>query len=297
MDISFVIITNGQKPDKVLNQILSIRALQIPNYKIILSGIHPEKFKKHDLIYVDDHHNASRGSLGGLRNSACKVAPYENIVISDDDMLFPREWYTQLLKSPSFDILTTRIVNPDGTRFWDHACYMSPTRGHSILNPDEEDDFLYMSGGQSWLMKKYVWESVQWDAELLFYNVKNLSDYNKGHHNEDTNFALRCREAGFKISHDHNVIVNHDDPSYTSIGRLVRRRSVYKDYRWVKSFLFPDEIAIEFAVNLINKGIEAEGADILRILSISGNFKAMELYMQFENLYGGALKDSNFILE
>lgn len=295
MRISFIIISNGNKKQKVDRQIMSIHDLRIPEYEIIVAGIHHEVLHP-NVHYVEDKRNAERGSLGGLRNSACNIAKYENIVVSDDDMLFPSDWYNNILQSPEFDILTTRILNPDGTRFWDHACYMSPTRGHIVLNPDEDDDHLYMSGGQSWIMKKYVWDKIKWNSELLFYNMKNLNDYAKGVQNEDTDFAYRCRESGFKIIHDHNVVVCHDDPSYTSIGRIVRRRRVYNTYEWVKNFNFPDKIAIDFAINLIQNGLEAEGADILRKLSISRNFQAMQLFMDLENVYGGKLVDSNFSL-
>jgi len=295
MRISFIIISNGKKPDKVENQIKSIEDLNIPEYEIIISGIYSSEISNNNIHYINDEYNANRGSLGGLRNTACSIASYENIVVSDDDMLFTSDWYSNLLKSPDFDILTTRILNPDGTRFWDNACYMSPNKGHMIMNPDEKDDFLYMSGGQSWLMKKYVWDKVKWDPEILFYNVKGLEDYMKGNHNEDTYFSFLCRQNGFKIVYDHNVIVIHDDPSYTSIGRVVRRRNQCKDFTWVEKFNFSENIAINFADNLIKIGLEAEAADILRkYSSVYGNFLSMQLLMKLENQYGGPLKDSEY---
>jgi hypothetical protein len=298
MKISFIIISNGKKPDKVENQIKSIESLNIPEYEIIISGIYSSGISNDNIHYINDQYNANRGSLGGLRNTACSIASYENIVVSDDDMLFTSDWYCNLLKSPDFDILTTRILNPDGTRFWDNACYMSPNRGHIIMNPEQQDDFLYMSGGQSWIMKKYVWDKVKWDSEILFYNVKGIEDYKKGLHNEDTYFSFLCRENGFKIIYDHNTIVIHDDPSYTSIGRIVRRRIQYQDWTWVEKFNFPEKIAVDFAVNLFQNGFEAEAADILRkYSSVDNYFLAKQAFMQIENMYGGPLKDSNFIYD
>lgn len=297
MDISFVIISDGKKSGKLAQQIFSIYKQSIPNYEIVIAGNVPATYANGKVKVIPDVYNAERGSLGGLRNTACLNTKYENLVISDDDMFFPTDWYKNLVQTDNFDILTTRIKNPDGTRFWDHACFMSPVRGHIILNPDEDDDHLYMSGGQSWLMKKYVWDKIQWDAELLFYNMKGLSDYDKGIHNEDTNFSLRCREAGFKISYDHRVKVFHNDATYTSIGRLVRRRSLYDSQKWVQNFLFPEERAVEFAVRLAQTGIEAEAADILRKLKSQGSYLAMKTLMDFENHYGGPLQDSEFLID
>jgi GT2 family glycosyltransferase len=174
---------------------------------------------------------------------------------------------------------------------------MSPVRGHVILNPEENDDYLYMSGGQSWLIKKEVWEKVKWDAEVLFYTMKNLDDYHKGMHNEDTNFALRCREAGFKISHNHGVSVYHNDSTYTSIGRLVRRRRVYPDQKWVKEFKFPEDVGVKFAQDLIQSGYEAEAADILRMYKFNNGFSAMNVLRELEGSLGGPLKDSEFLLD
>lgn len=294
MNISFVIITNGIKSEELLLQVNSILSQNIPNYEIIIVGKTNHKFNLPQIYFIEDSYNADRGSLGGLRNKACEVAKYDNLVISDDDMLFTKDWYVNLLKSPDFEILTTCIRNPDGTRFWDNACYMSPVHGHINLNYNEEDDYKYMSGGQSWLIKKSVWEKVKWDEELLIYKMSNLKDYSKGLHNEDTDFALRCRSNGYKITHDYNVVVYHNDKTYTGIGRIVRRRSVQKDYLWWKNFNFPDQIAISFANILLEYGLQAEMIDLLRKLSFDGNLNASNLLLKIENQLGGKLDNSNF---
>jgi GT2 family glycosyltransferase len=298
MDISFIIITNGKKPQELSAQVNSILGLSITNYEIIIIGeVSNLKYDSLKIKLIKDSESASRGSLGALRNNACKLAIYENLVISDDDMLFTKDWYQNLLKAPSFQILTTCIRNPDGTRFWDNACYMSPIHGHVNLNYNEEDDYKYMSGGQSWLIKKSVWEQVKWDEDLLIYKMKNLEDYSKGLHNEDTDFALRCREKGFKITHYPEVIVYHNDATYTGIGRMVRRRSVQKDESWALSFNFPEKISLEFAINLINYGLHAEGADLLRKIASEGSLIGQQALKQFEDQLGGILENSQFTFD
>ena len=306
MNISFIIITDSNKLSECLLQIRSIVNLNIPKYEIIICGKlnsnlkHSIKQLSPHVLFIDKTEAANLGQLGLMRNYACDEANYDNLVISDDDMLFTSSWYNQLLKNDtSFDILTTRVKLPDGTRFWDHCCYMSPTKGHIILNPDETDSHLYMSGGQSWIMKKYVFEKVRWDENIAIYSMSNLIDYNKGKHNEDTEYSLRCREY-FNISHNHNIVVYHNDASYTSIGRVVRRRYNNAPNTWLNSILLPPEIMINFSMELLKVGLEAEAIDILRTVSISdtSKFDDIRSYIKnIENHYGGKLIDSEYSIE
>jgi glycosyltransferase involved in cell wall biosynthesis len=303
MELSFIIITNGNKPDKLYRQIETICQQNIPSYEIIVCGnldklqLDKEILSKYPnlpLNLVPDNKNADKGSLGALRNSACEKAAYDNLVISDDDMLFTTTWYQNLIENGSeFEILTTCIKNPDGTRFWDNACYLSPTKGHINLNYDEEDDYLYMSGGQSWLIKKKAWEKIKWDEKILIYSMKSLQDYSKGLHNEDTDFALRCREANFKITHNQNILVYHNDLSYTAAGRVIRKRSFMPNYKWITEITLPEIFLINFATQMLQSNI-IEGLDILRKLADEGSMNAVHLINNYENSLGGRLDNSKF---
>lgn len=268
--ISFIIITNGKNTDKLWAQLESVYC--IDNSEIIICGDLAENtsfvIDSFDLIYIPDEVSAQIGNLGKMRNQACEAAKGKYLVISDDDMLFPSDWGVNFSKyleeNPPFDILVTKILCPDGTRFWDKCCYQSPTHGHLILNPNEEDDFLYMSGGQSWIMDRRVWESSKWNENYLIYRAKGLADYYKGEHNEDTEFALTVRNLGFKIDYTQEISVTHNDNSYTSFGRMVRRRAR-------KSIWIPDDLNIgENQVAALiqgfhNAGMQAEMLDVYRI--------------------------------
>lgn len=93
MDISFIIITDGKKDNKIINQIRTIENQKISNYQIIICGVTDLQFKKDNIVYIQAKEEAMRGSLGGLRNIACNKAIFDNLVISDDDMLFCQDWY------------------------------------------------------------------------------------------------------------------------------------------------------------------------------------------------------------
>jgi hypothetical protein len=288
MKISFIIITDGKKIDKTIQQIKSIEKLSIDDYEIVLCG-NCDSFVGENVKRIDAKHFAEAGSLGGMRNLAVHNSIYNNVVISDDDMLFPEDWYQNFSSyEKPFDILTTRILAPDGTRFWDHCCYMSPTHGHVVLNPDEEDDYLYMSGGQSWIMKKYVWDKVKWDESVLIYACNGLKDYKDGKHNEDTLFSLQCREAGFKISHDPNTTVIHNDKSYTAIGRIVRRRVAGNGPEWCDKISVNKETAVKISEVLFSSGYQAEALDILR------KYNLEEIIDFIESRFGGKLDGSRF---
>lgn len=300
MNISFVIITDSKKFNEICLQIKSIKKQNISKYEIIISGYISDKLKHFlnicdvPFTVLDLKEAANSGGLGQMRNAACKICKYDNIVISDDDMLFTNQWYISLIKNQDFDILTTRVMLPDGTRFWDHCCYMSPANGHKILNPEENDNFLYMSGGQSWIMKKYVFDTFQWDENLHIYNMSNINDYNNGKHNEDTEYSLRCRSK-FKISHNHDIIVYHNDASYTSYGRVVRRRYNKSDHKWCEKIKLPHQVIVDIASSLIKIGLEAESVDLFRKLYIETKEQSIKNILDdIDKQLGGPLQDSHF---
>ena len=190
----------------------------------------------------------------------------------------------------NFDILTSQVRLPDGTRFWDHCCYQSPTRGHIILEHDEDDDHLYMSGGQAWIMKSDVFKKNKWNSEystgLERANMKNLKEYNEGKHNEDTDFSLKCRDGGFKIKHNHDMVAFHNDPQYTCVGRVVRIRQENRTHEWTKSAInryLPAEQYAKIGMDMARGGLLAEAADAIRY-GLKYHFHNLHLTSAFHEL-------------
>ncbi len=143
-------------------------------------------------------------------------------MILDDDILLGRDWYRAMRdRGDDWDILTSRILLPDGLRYWDYATVGGPRR-HRLLRHDEpSDDFVYMSGGTAWVMKDYVAEAVRWDSDLGFYQE------------EDTRFSRRCVEAGFQVTHNPGAVAYHYDSCYTRVGRSIVKRSRGMDHLWL----------------------------------------------------------------
>jgi glycosyltransferase involved in cell wall biosynthesis len=218
MSHSFCIITNGKRPELIRTVITSIRAQNITEYEIIIAGIY---HNEPGIVYLAAEHAAIGGMLGEMRNKAVALARYENIVMLDDDIILAPDWYAAFKSySKSFDILTSQIRLPDGGRYYDHATTGGP-KGQAFLEKDEDDDYVYMTGGGGWVMKDYVSKSVAWDPSRAFYQE------------EDVDFSRRCQARGFKISYHHAMIVYHVDPTYTTIGKSLRRRKDGHSHEWI----------------------------------------------------------------
>jgi GT2 family glycosyltransferase len=191
--ISFVVITDGKEPAKVQAQIDSIKALAIPEYEVLV-------VRDKDLS----------GKLGKLRNAGCNAAIYDVLVVSDDDMIFHDDFYSGLLEySDDFEVLSCRILNPNGTRYWDWKEHINGK--NQLLEYGTTSPHVSLTGGLT-IMKREVFDRVKWDETLVFYQA------------EDVDFSERLKEAGIDITFNPNMTVTHDDDAYTQNGNVVVRR-------------------------------------------------------------------------
>lgn len=209
--VSHCIITDGKEPDKLAAQIATIRAQAMPTREILVGGDVYPAFAAKDTLVVRMPELAQAGRLGAMRNALCEMATGEVMVVSDDDMLFGPDFYPGLVEyGEDFDVLSCKILNPDGTRFWDWAAAGGP-RGHSLMDYGEVDPWVYITGGLC-IMRAEVFEVVRWDAAIGFYG------------GEDVDFSERVKAAGFRIAFNPHSTVTHNDPRYTQVGRGVIRR-------------------------------------------------------------------------
>jgi len=260
MSLSFCIITGGKRPDLIRTVITSIRAQKIPAYEIIVAGKH---HAEPGIVYVEAEEAAAHGRLSEMRNKAVALTRYENIVILDDDIILSPDWYLAFLSfEKTFDILTSQVRVPDGSRYCDHVTIGGP-KGNIILREDEDDDFVYMTGGGGWVMKDYVARGVKWDENRVVNEA------------EDVDFSRRCQAEGFRISHNHRMLVYHADPTYTCIGRLVARRKDGRSQAWaVQAFSRLTFWQIMNSLRRMRKQDEhAEIADFVRLGTLQGPHK------------------------
>lgn len=206
---SFCLITDGRRPDCLREALASIRALALPRCEIIVVGNVPDGLG-HDVRVVQRPDLAFAGRLGAMRNVACTEARFDLLVVADDDMHFHPGFGAVLQPDDAWDVLCVRLLNPDGTRYWDWATIGGP-RGHMLLDYDDTDDFVYVTGGLA-IMRASVHDRVPWDGDRGFYQ------------GEDVEWSARLRAAGMRIRFDGRAQVTHQDPRYTQDGRVMRFR-------------------------------------------------------------------------
>ena len=281
--LSFCIITAGKRPQLLETVVRSIRAQGIPEFEVIVVG---NCTYRPDALTISVPEHAASGRLCVMRNLAVAAARHENVVMLDDDVVLAPDWYASFSAYPgAFDILTSQVRLPDGSRYWDHATCGGPL-GHRIPGPDEQDPNVYMTGGGGWVMKRHVSETVRWDEKRGFYE------------GEDVDFARRCREAGFEISHNHRAVVFHADPSYTTVGRSTLQRADGRHHVWVESELGDvgaDEL-VHLVVDQMNAMRFAEMADCLRygLERHPESWKLAEMWRMLEGMLGGRLPDARW---
>ena len=239
---SFLIITNGKRPRKLAREIESIRALKIPQFEILVGGEPPTELPDGvgTVLAVDAARN---GRLGEMRNALTAAARYDHFVVVDDDFIFHDDFYTGLQRyGDDWEALSVRILNPDGSRFWDWATHGGP-RGHVLLDYTDDDDHVYITGGLI-LLKAEVADRVKWDDGRGFYQ------------GEDLDFSSRLRKAGIRPSFNRHSTTTHDDGRYTMVvtpaGRQMHRRSTESGLplRWSAPIFNPSGYASE-AINFV----------------------------------------------
>jgi len=209
---SFGIITNGQRNDKLVRLIYSIRAQNIStdDYEILIAGIVDEIEGFEDIKRIPMSDAANQGRLGAMRNSLAKVAQFNKFVSLDDDFLLHPKWASAVDEVKNdFDIATSIILNPDLSRYCD---WVNLIENYTFLRAYHEmfDKCQYMTGGYG-IYKDYIFKEHAWNDDLGFYQ------------GEDVSFSRRLFDAGYQLKFLPKAIVMHDDERYRQKGYGVIR--------------------------------------------------------------------------
>jgi hypothetical protein len=235
---SFLIITNGKRPNKILIEIDSIKRLKIPQFEIIVCGISPGNLPS-DVKMIDAHYEANNAEVTKMRNILSANARFDKLVFLDDDIIFHDDFYEGLVKfGDDWDVLGVRILNLEGTRFWDWSTIGGP-RGHRIIDYDDDDEFSYLSGGIV-LVKSSVAKKVKWNESL------------KAGQADDVDFSFRVKRAGFRIGINPHSTTTHNDGRYfqakNSEGHpitLRRKEELGVPVKWVAPFKEENNVSRE----------------------------------------------------
>ena len=201
MKISFCIISDGQEPEKLSAQVDSIHALNVPEYEVIIAG-NPNIGVDVDLI-IPMPNTARQGRLGAMRNAVVSCAGGEIVIVTDDDMVFDQQFHDALMNHEGeWDVMACRILNPDGTRYWDWKAHKDGKNW--LLEYGDTSEYQSLTGGVT-IAKAHVFETVEWNSELTFNQA------------EDVDFTNRLKAAGFGIVFNEKCIILHNAP-YTQVG-------------------------------------------------------------------------------
>jgi len=206
--VSFCIITNGMRPAKLAAEIASIRNLAVPAFEILVGGELPADFDDREVVFVPCQDAARNGRLGEMRNRLVERAQAAIVVVADDDMVFAPDFWAGLeAMEGDFEVVCPRLVNPDGTRYWDWAVYRGDGLDtHYLLDYDRDEPDVYVTGGLC-VARREVLMRVRWNEGIGFY---------KG---EDVEFSARLHAAGVTIRCNPAMTVRHDDPRHSQFWK------------------------------------------------------------------------------
>jgi glycosyltransferase involved in cell wall biosynthesis len=280
---SFCIISGGHRPEKLVRFIDSIHAQHIPEYEIVVAGIAEER---EDITYVPMAEAAENGRTSVLRNAAAERSCHQHIAFADDDLVLLPGWFDGLEPHvKEADLLTTRLINPDGTRHWDWATHGGPM-GHRMLDYGKIDSHLYLTSGLL-VVRASVWESIRWDEELGFQE------------SEDIDFSQRAFQAGHRVHFCNESITLHDDPRYTQVGRVILQRSTRGVRRWCRGDLARADldVLLQTALEELKEGRIADAADCLRaaLLARPDHRRASRLWGGLVRRHGGSTDSGDWI--
>jgi len=186
--LSICIVTNAGLEEQshrkeLLRRLLaSIKTAGLPsNTEILVAGAVPTNVDANILAMPD---SAANGRIGEMRNRLGEKARGKFIIQCDDDILFSAGYWGGIEKrlSGDVDILCTRLLNPNGTRYWDWAAF-DPARGQTLLPYGVFDRNVYATGGHL-LYRRSVLSAVQWNPKMLHGS------------NEEYSFATDAKQKG-----------------------------------------------------------------------------------------------------
>ena len=193
--ISFCIITEGKRPEKLFNLLASI-ALQGGGVETTIA--------------VD---SAKRGILGTLRNQAARASTGGILVVCDDDITFDPDFCQQIINYPGdWSVMLPKILSPDWSRYWDWRQWERQDC-QRMLDYNQPDNGMIIPTGAAVIVKRDVWTQVQWSETIRFYEPPC----------EDIDWGLHLHSCGYKMTSNPLCICHHDDVRYSQRGDCVMR--------------------------------------------------------------------------
>jgi len=202
---TFGIITKGQRNDLLEQVLKSIRALNVPNYEIIICGTYFDRGEP-AFRYIPFSEKDDKGWITKKKNIITENARFENVVIGHDRLLYTPGWHQEMKKYGNcFEALSCHMVIKD-TNLRTFDWYMhsydlkAPPQSWPFLTAsprgihqscmglhDDDWDLRAVMTGSVGIFKRSLLKLVPWNEDY-FWNE-----------DEDAELSRRLHKAGAVI--------------------------------------------------------------------------------------------------
>jgi glycosyltransferase involved in cell wall biosynthesis len=219
--VSFCIITGRRTYSDIEKVVESIQRLNYPYFEIIVIGNIPSLIQ--GCITLSNRKAVEQGWFGSLRNQGAAAAKFTTLVFLNDDITLDASFGSILFEylltpeqNNNWFVAQPRILNPDGTRYWDWATYGGP-RGHCLLAYSHKDPETYLQSS-AYIIKRSVATSILWPEEAS--SVFPL---------DEVEYTRALRAAGFSITCVPSLTTHHLDPNFVQIDDYPRK--IYERFK------------------------------------------------------------------
>jgi|WetSurMetagenome_2_1015567.scaffolds.fasta_scaffold106817_2 hypothetical protein len=237
---SFGIVSDGKKPDAIVQLVDQIKMQRIPHCEVLICGPSmPESLAESARLISDEGLTSDpRPPTPAKKNRIIHAARYNNLVLMHDRMIIPGGWYDGMKEYGNyFEILVVPVYETGkiGKRILDWMSFESTPldfkRDRVVMLPyDEWSPQVYVDGGFL-VGKKSILEKVLFDERLHWGEMEDLH-FSRELYQHGALFSLNPRAFVFTKSDRH--------PHGRTESRLryrVRRMGFFLD-RSLKRILF-----------------------------------------------------------
>lgn len=197
MKFSFGILTLYENTEQIQGVIDSIKALDIPEYEILLIGPKNDQFE--NAIEFDE--TQKQGWITRKKNVLVDSAKYNNVVVMHDYYTFDKDWYKNFVEfGDEWDVCSNAQLLINGNRhFTDWVTWDSPIfpRYTAMAYDDwSHTRCMYQSGGYM-IVKKDFYKKFPMNEEMTWGTA------------EDVEWSLRMRTSA-KWKCNGKSIVKHN---------------------------------------------------------------------------------------
>lgn len=216
--ISYIIPTNGKRPESLRMLIDSILTASIKKPEIIIVGPTNNIQIPKGCIMTPAQRETEETRIGSKINMGMEAASHDIRVHVHDDMLVHPLFEKYLSLNGFFEAMWYGSVDIIGPNYlYKHAGYFGidesahepreaplwtlGPKGHRPISIDEWDDYSYVSG-EAIIITKRAWKQCPWSDVMHSITRGSALAY-------DVEFGLRANRLGLKTAFDPNVCLYH----------------------------------------------------------------------------------------